>query len=511
MTLDGVRHASQLFAQGVHPADAAVPRRVPLLHVCASSAALPKPISSSTTCWTSRARARRPAARRRCSRSATSRSCATAPRARRSPRSGTRRRLDYLAARRARGARRRPACCRTSIPACCPRTSSRGCGRTSVSMGLMLESASDRLVRTRRTALRLAGQAAGACGSTRCARRAKLRIPFTTGLLIGIGETRRERIEALLALRAVHARTAHLQELIVQNFRAKPGTRDGARAGAVAGGAAMDDRGRAPAVRPHDVDPGAAQPATRGTRGAGRRSGINDWGGVSPVTPDHVNPEAPWPHLADLARRTQAAGRELVERLAIAPAFALRAVDWVDAALAPAGAATRSTRSGYAREDGWHAGAGSMDRGAGRAAPRARPAHRSDRRARYAATSRSTASGSAKPQIVRAVRGARRRACTAVVSAADALRRSVVGDRVSYVVNRNINYTNICTYHCGFCAFSKGRSARSLRGPGYLIDLAEIAHAHARGLGARCDRGLPAGRHPSRSSRARPISSIVAP
>jgi FO synthase len=191
--------------------------------------------------------------------------------------------------------------------------------RVSVSQGIMLETASDRLSQKggphygspdKVPAVRLATlEAAG-----------RARVPFTTGILIGIGETRAERIEALLAIRDIHERYGHIQEVIVQNFRAKLGTRmseapepslaDHAWTIAVARivlGSAMNIQA------PPNLQPeGLAELV---------RAGINDWGGVSPVTPDHVNPEAPWPHLADLERATEAAGRTLVERLAVYPEF----------------------------------------------------------------------------------------------------------------------------------------------------------------------------------------------
>src|SRR5579864_9125092 len=185
----------------------------------------------------------------------------------------------------------------------------------SVSQGLMLESSSERLCErggphfgspdkhpaVRLETIRLAGEAS---------------VPFTSGILIGIGETRRERIESLLALRSLHARHGHLQEVIVQNFRAKPETRM-----AEAPDAAVDDHLWTIAVArlvlgaemniqaPPNLNPGAL--------GRLIAAGINDWGGVSPVTPDHVNPEAPWPYLEALARATESAGRILVERLAV--------------------------------------------------------------------------------------------------------------------------------------------------------------------------------------------------
>ncbi|MDB5701447.1 MAG: fbiC, partial [Sphingomonadales bacterium] len=201
-----------------------------------------------------------------------------------------------------------------------------------VSMGIMLESISDRLCERggphfgspdklpslRLTAIEEAGRAL---------------IPFTTGLLIGIGETRAERIEALVAIRDLHARFGHIQEVIIQNFRAKPGTR-------------MVDHAE-PSLEDHLWTVSAARlilgpdmtiqvPPNLQPEGLAAliRAGANDWGGVSPVTPDHVNPEAPWPHLDALAIVTRDADRVLTQRLAIGPAFALNANTWLDPVLA---------------------------------------------------------------------------------------------------------------------------------------------------------------------------------
>jgi FO synthase len=208
------------------------------------------------------------------------------------------------------------------------------------------------------------------------------------------------------------------------------------------------------------------------------------------VTPDFVNPEAPWPNLVDLERRTAATGRQLLERLAIAPAFALRSTDWVDAALRPRVLHAIDAR-GYVREDRWHAGA-ALDPPALRAHGRSQLPRASREVADTLARARAGAELS-ESQIA-ALFAARGEDLDAVFGAADALRRETNGDRVSYVVNRNINYTNICTYHCGFCAFSKGRGARSLRGPGYLIDGDEIASRTREAWD--CDRSAP-GWHPS--------------
>jgi len=346
-----------------------------------------------------------------------------------------------------------------------------------VSMGLMLESSSTRLCQRggahfgspdkqparRLETLRLAGECC---------------IAMTSGLLIGIGETRRERLESLLELRALQERHGHLQELIIQNFKPKPGTRMAAHPEAELAeqlwsiavarllfGSTMSIQA------PPNLQPEALTELIR--------AGVNDWGGVSPVTPDHVNPEAPWPQLAELAERTSAAGRHLTERLALVPAYARAAERWTDAALTPRVRRLIDAR-GCAREEPWFAGAGSplpasatrwYGDGASewplRAAPRGRGLE-------PLLTAAMSGRALAEHEIVRLF-AAEGRELERLVRAADALRAATVGDTVTYVVNRNINYTNICAYHCGFCAFSKGRSAVSLRGAAYLLDLEEIA------------------------------------
>ena len=225
---------------------------------------------------------------------------------------------------------------------------------------------------------------------------------------------------------------------------------------------------------------------------------MNDWGGVSPVTPDHVNPEAAWPDLAALARETRAGGRELVERLALVPAFARKADRWVDASLRPRVERLRDTQ-GYAREDDWHAG--SLTPPPAAVArwwhPARAPRGRSPRTI--------SAAKDGTPLEEAAIAGlfrARGDDLAAVIEAADELRRGAVGDGASYVVNRNINYTNICTFRCHFCAFSKGRTRRHCGDPGYLRSLDEIAgrtrEAWERGATEVCLQG---GIHPSLHGR----------
>jgi FO synthase len=366
----------------------------------------------------------------------------------------------------------------------------------SASMGLMLETAAERLSERggphygspdKHPAARLATLAAAG----------KHAVPFTTGLLIGIGETRAERLESLLAIRSVHRRYGHIQEIIIQNFRAKPGTKM-----AKAPEPALDDQLWTVAATRLLFGPQMsiqAPPNLRpGALGALIRAGINDWGGVSPVTPDHVNPEAPWPHLERLRQETSDADRELVERLSVGPLYAQQPERWLDAGLR---AAVRrgSDATGLAYLDAWHTGAGD-----------AVPADALDWFTARQESRRVTSMASAR-LLHRAARGdsltedeivslfqARGEELRTLLHATDRLRREVCGDTVTYVVNRNINYTNICSYKCGFCAFSKGRSSRDLRGPAYLLDLEEIARrtVEARAAGAT-EVCLQGGIHPS--------------
>ena len=356
------------------------------------------------------------------------------------------------------------------------------------SMGLMLETVADRLGErggphfgspdkvpaARLESIRLAGEA---------------RVPFTTGLLIGIGETFAERIAALLAIRDLQARHGHIQEVIIQNFRAKPGTQMHGAAEP-----SLEDHLRTIAAARLILGPEMtiqAPPNLRpGVLGQLVQAGVNDWGGVSPVTPDHVNPEAPWPHLAKLETETAAAGRHLRQRLAVGPDFARAPERWADPALRTAIRRAVDGR-GLVRDSQWHAGSGA-------AAPEHLPALVTGRDPQVAAALRQVEQGQALSagQIARLF-SAEGRDFDHVRTFADELRADRVGPVVTHAVNRNINYTNICLYRCGFCAFSKG-STRSERGPAYNIDHAEIARrtieAWDRGATEVCLQG---GIHPS--------------
>jgi len=366
----------------------------------------------------------------------------------------------------------------------------------SVSMGLMLETAAERL------SLR-GGPHWGSPDKHPTVRLATLRaageqaVPFTTGLLIGIGETRRERLESLLLIRELHQRYGHIQEIIIQNFRAKPDTKM-----SQAPEPALEEQlwtiaatrllfGPQMSIQaPPNLQPGALPALIR--------AGINDWGGVSPVTPDHVNPEAPWPHLEALREQTATADRELVERLAICAPYAQQPERWLDVSLRAA-VRDRSDATGLAFADAWHAGAGqSVPDGA---PTWLEPPSHSTRVASMASARllhRATRGDTLSEEEIVSLFAAHGEELRAVLHAADRLRREVCGEAITFVVNRNINYTNICGYRCGFCAFSKGRSSRDLRGPAYRLDLEEIARRtrEARVAGAT-EVCLQGGIHPS--------------
>ncbi len=378
------------------------------------------------------------------------------------------------------------------------------------SMGLMLESISVRLTERggphfgspdKHPAVRLESLAAAG----------RSKIPTTSGLLVGIGDTRAERVSALYGLRDLHTTFGHLQELIIQNFVPKANTimRGAARAELVE---LQWTIAAARLILPDDVSIQAPPNLNAGAIDALIEAGINDLGGISPVTPDHVNPESPWPALPPLARALEAMGRVLVPRLTVYPRYIERRAEWLDAAVAPAVLALADA-SGLARTDSWLAGESVVPppRRAWRgvepadlpalARPLVTQRQSSGRRVRGdiarildAVSDRQTLPGDSIVRLFDA-RGAE---VNDVVRAADRVRREVCGDTVTYAINRNINYTNICSYRCGFCAFSKGRSAQSLRGPAYRLDLAEVAErareAWNRGATEVCMQG---GIHPS--------------
>ncbi|MET8681857.1 bifunctional FO biosynthesis protein CofGH [Streptomyces sp. NPDC004647] len=332
-------------------------------------------------------------------------------------------------------------------------------------------------------------------------------VPFTSGLLIGIGETYEERAESLFALRRVSRAYHGIQELIMQNFRAKPDT-------AMRGmpDAELDELVATVAVARHIMGPSGCLQAPPNlvddeyARLIG--AGIDDWGGVSPITPDHVNPERPWPQIDELAERSAAAGFSLRERLAVYPEFVQRGEPWLDPRLLPHVTALAEPDTGLAREDAvvegrpWQepeeafASAGRTDLHhtidtEGRTADR-----RDDFDEVYGdweALREAAAPGMAPSRIDADVKSAlavaaddptrltdpealallhaEGPALDALCRIADDVRRAAVGDEVTYIVTRNINFTNVCYTGCRFCAFAQRRTDADA----YTLSLDQVA------------------------------------
>ncbi len=359
----------------------------------------------------------------------------------------------------------------------------------SPSQGMMIESlrddldchrgAPDKLPERRLTTLEAAGE---------------LQIPYTTGILIGIGEARADRIEALEAIAASHRRHGHVQEVIVQNFLPKPGTamhtaepcpRD----------VYLDAISLARVVLPAEVHV-QAPPNLSDEFGDLLAAGVSDWGGVSPVTADHVNPERPWPDLDRLRAVTEAAGHTLAPRLTIHPRFVRDPQRWIDPALHFA-VQDRSDSDGYTRDDPgsvWpertmeraKVGDGAEFELTGTVSSQWYVGSDSDPMTLIPA--RAHAAGAVRDVLDGVQRGedvgydeiltlfrARGPEVQAVAAVADELRQEIVGDDVTWVANRNINYTNVCTFKCRFCGFSKGPLSLNLRGTPYLLTLDDIA------------------------------------
>jgi FO synthase len=357
----------------------------------------------------------------------------------------------------------------------------------SVSQGLMLESAAERLCKkggphfgspdkkpaARLNLIREAGEAA---------------IPFTSGILIGIGESRLERLKALLRLRVLHEKYGHLQEIIIQSFRAKAGTRMADHPEP-----SLDELlwtiSAARLLFGPEMNIQAPPNLSPGILGHLIAAGINDWGGVSPITPDYVNPERPWPHLDVLAKETSKAGKVLTERLAIYPAYVRSANNWVDPALRTL--VTRAADAqGFARADAWVAGSVRE--------PKPERPGACRHRALDGIIAAAVAGTRLTETEIFTLFTSRGDVFHQVCDAADTLRKSVCGDTVTYVVTRNINYTNICYFRCKFCAFSKGKLSENLRGRPYDLTPEEIQHraieAWDRGAVEVCLQG---GIHPS--------------
>ncbi len=346
----------------------------------------------------------------------------------------------------------------------------------------------------------------------------ELQIPFTTGILVGIGDDESDRIEALEAIAASHRRWGHVAEVIVQNFRPKPGTAMW-RSAPPKADTYLRAVAQARLILPPEVTI-QAPPNLSDDFGVLIDMGINDWGGVSPVTADHVNPERPWPALERLAEVSESRGFALAPRLTVHPSFALDAERWIDPDLHFA-VVDRSDAECLARDDPgavfpqktahitavgdgaevtligpqstqWYSGANRPPPEL--VVPGARPLAGGP----VAEVIDDIRSGiEASPEHLLTLFGARGRDVAAVGALADELRVEAVGDVVTYVRNRNINYTNVCTYKCRFCGFSKGPLSLNLRGKPYLLTLDDMGErvAEAARLGAT-EVCLQGGIHP---------------
>lgn len=353
-----------------------------------------------------------------------------------------------------------------------------------VSQGMMLETtndflachklAPDKSVDRRLATLRSAGKAG---------------IAFTTGILIGIGEDEAERIRSLEAISDLHLEFGHIQEVIVQNFLPKPRT-----SMADTPPPSLDTYQRAIAlarlILPDDIvvqaPPNLSEDVTTLLD-----AGVSDFGGISPITIDHVNPERPWPHIEILTKELESNAFTLAPRLAIQPRFSLDPKRWLDPSLRHRVLAAAES-SGLAREDEWVSG-GAIN------PPTIRSKGTSVVKGAVSEVLDGIGSGQrlGSDEIL-TLFSARGSAIDLVCEAADQMRRQVSGDAITFVNNRNINYTNICTFKCRFCAFSKGPLSLNLRGNPYLLGHEEVQQkvleAEAHGATEVCLQG---GIHPS--------------
>ncbi len=350
----------------------------------------------------------------------------------------------------------------------------------SASQGMMLESlaelpahrlAPDKEPQRRLDTLRFAGE---------------LKIPFTTGLLVGIGESRRDRIATLEAIKVAHEEFGHVQEVIIQNFLPKPRT-------AMANEPAASDEefhwtiAVARLILPDAIHlqapPNLSDDPTRLLA-----FGIDDFGGISPVTADHVNPERAWPALDALGAECDERGFMLTPRLTVYPEFIGDNGAFLDEKVRPYVLA-HADSTFLARNDQWASGTEET--------PPARPTSRARTSGVASLLARYEPGYEFSREELITLFLARGADFNAVVDLADNVRQDLVGDAVTFVINRNINYTNVCTFKCRFCAFSKGPLSLNLRGDPYLLTLDEISErvreAEAKGATEVCLQG---GIHP---------------
>jgi FO synthase len=395
------------------------------------------------------------------------------------------------------------------------------------SMGMMLETTSARLFETRGLAHYGSPDKDPAVRLRTLTDAGRLSIPFTTGLLVGIGETLAERADTLHAIRRLHKEFGHIQEVIVQNFRAKDRT-----AMAAAPDADFDEFLAVVAVARLVLGPDMRIQAPPNLVSPAEclallGAGVDDWGGVSPLTPDHVNPERPWPALDDLAAVTADAGFDLVQRLTAQPRYVQAPAGWIDPRVAGHLAALADPDTGFARDvnpvgrpwqepDEAAESLGRTDLGASIDTEGRRTAARSDLGSAFgdweSIRDRVGELAARVPEridtdVAAALRSAERNpggcsdseyltlatadgpALEAVAELADSLRRNAVGDDVTFVVNRNINFTNICYTGCRFCAFAQRKGDADA----FSLTSREVAdrawEAHVAGATEVCMQG----------------------
>ncbi len=335
----------------------------------------------------------------------------------------------------------------------------------SPSQGMMIETLADRLHEP-------GGPHFGAPDKTAARRLATLhaagraRVPFTTGILVGIGETREERVDALVAIANAHLEHGHVQEVIVQNFLPKPGTAMH-RAEPCPTDEFLWSIAAARMILPAGVHL-QAPPNLSDDLTPLLAAGIDDWGGVSPVTIDHVNPERPWPALDRLRDATESAGFVLAPRLTVYPEYVQRPTEWLHPDVRTA-VLVASDLEGLARDTAWSPGRDDLD------PPTLVPVPVPSAGGAVGEVLAGVLAGQEVgiDEIVTLL-GARGPEVAKVAEVADQLRRDIVGDEVTFVRNRNINYTNVCTFKCRFCAFSKGPLSLNLRGQPYLVEMEEM-------------------------------------
>ncbi|MBY6411675.1 bifunctional FO biosynthesis protein CofGH [Rhodococcus sp. BP-252] len=354
----------------------------------------------------------------------------------------------------------------------------------------------------------------------------RLNIPFTTGILVGIGETIRDRAESIMAIRKVHKAFGHVQEIIVQNFLAKSDT-----AMRSAPNAGMEEFLATIAVTRILMGPATRIQAPPNLVEAEEtaallRAGVDDWGGVSPLTPDHVNPERPWPNLDTLAELSQAGGYTLVERTAAQPQYVLAGAPWIDPRISAHVHALADPETGMARADVTPSGlpwqepdeqwesSGRIDlnteidshgRNTDTRSDLANAfgdwdsireqvrdlagLERVDRDLMAALKAAEADPAGCSDEQYLALATAEGAGMDAVAALADDLRKQVMGEDVTYVVNRNINFTNICYTGCRFCAFAQRKGDADA----FTLSTSEVAdrawEAHVAGATEVCMQG----------------------